>query len=148
MPENLLIESIKLDDFSSKNRTLKSLAEKISKKYSTNKNEVLHSLMEREMICNTRLEKGIATPHIILSSKIPAKIIITKLNKQVDDWICLDNTKVDLLVCLICSKDNVSQEELKRMKKIYSLLGDELFIEKITKINNENEIVKIFRNLV
>ena len=76
----------------------------VASKMDVSKITVLKSLSTREKIANTALVKGIAIPHIILESDFTPWLLILKSKTLIVDWDCLDDSKVNTLICLVVPK--------------------------------------------
>ena len=118
----------------------------VSRKMNVSKVAVFKSLLTREKAANTALVKGVAIPHIILNYNFSPWLLISKSNTLISDWDCLDNSKVNKLICLVVpqvvKKSSIS---FKGVIDIMTKLADDAVIKEINKAKNAAEIVQILK---
>ena len=115
-------------------------------KMDVSKVTVLKSLSTREKIANTALVKGIAIPHIILESDFTPWLLILKSKILIADWDCLDDSKVNTLICLVVPKIiKKSNKSFKKIIQIIDKLANDNVIAEINKAESATEIVQILK---
>lgn len=118
----------------------------VASKMDVSKVTVLKSLSTREKIANTALVKGIAIPHIILESDFTPWLLILKSKTLIVDWDCLDDSKVNTLICLVVPKIiKKSNKSFKKIIQIIDKLANDSVIAKINKAESAAEIVQILK---
>ena len=118
----------------------------VASKMDVSKVTVLKSLSTREKIANTALVKGIAIPHIILESDFTPWLLILKSKTLIADWDCLDDSKVNTLICLVVPKIiKKSNKSFKKIIQIIDKLANDSVIAKINKAESATEIVQILK---
>lgn len=118
----------------------------VASKMDVSKITVLKSLSTREKIANTALVKGIAIPHIILESDFTPWLLILKSKTLIVDWDCLDDSKVNTLICLVVPKIiKKSNKSFKKIIQIIDKLANDSVIAKINKAESATEIVQILK---
>ena len=122
------------------------IADIVASKMDVSKITVLKSLSTREKIANTALVKGIAIPHIILESDFTPWLLILKSKTLIADWDCLDDSKVNTLICLVVPKIiKKSNKSFKKIIQIIDKLANDTVIAKINKAESATEIVQILK---
>ena len=118
----------------------------VASKMDVSKITVLKSLSTREKIANTALVKGIAIPHIILESDFTPWLLILKSKTLIVDWDCLDESKVNTLICLVVPKIiKKSNKSFKKIIQIIEKLANDNVIAEINKAESATEIVQILK---
>ena len=118
----------------------------VARKMNVRKETVLQSLSTREKIANTALVKGVAIPHIILDRNFSPWLLIFKSNTLISDWNCLDNSKVNKLICLIVPRVvKKSSSGFREIIDIMNKLADDTVITKINEAENAAEIAQILK---
>lgn len=118
----------------------------VASKMDVSKVTVLKSLSTREKIANTALVKGIAIPHIILESDFTPWLLILKSKTLIVDWDCLDESKVNTLICLVVPKIiKKSNKSFKKIIQIIEKLANDNVIAEINKAESATEIVQILK---
>ena len=118
----------------------------VASKMDVSKVTVLKSLSTREKIANTALVKGIAIPHIILESDFTPWLLILKSKTLIVDWDCLDESKVNTLICLIVPRIiKKSNKNFKKIIQIIDKLANDNVIAEINKAESATEIVQILK---
>ena len=118
----------------------------VASKMDVSKVTVLKSLSTREKIANTALVKGIAIPHIILESDFTPWLLILKSKTLIVDWDCLDDSKVNTLICLVVPKIiKKSNKSFKKIIQIIDKLANDNVIAEINKAESATEIVQILK---
>ena len=122
------------------------VADIVASKMFVSKATVLKSLSTREKIANTALVKGIAIPHIILESDFTPWLLILKSKTLIVDWDCLDESKVNTLICLVVPKIiKKSNKSFKKIIQIIDKLANDNVIAEINKAESATEIVQILK---
>ena len=118
----------------------------VASKMFVSKKTVLKSLSTREKIANTALVKGIAIPHVILELDFTPWLLIIRSQTLVIDWDCLDDSKVNTLICLIVPRIiKKFNKSFKEIIQIINKLADENVISEINKAESATEIVQILK---
>lgn len=118
----------------------------VASKMDVSKVTVLRSLSTREKTANTALIKGIAIPHVILESDFTPWLLILKSKTLIADWDCLDDSKVNTLICLVVPKIiKKSNKSFKKIIQIIDKLANDNVIAEINKAESATEIVKILK---
>ena len=122
------------------------IADIVARKMNVRNETVLQSLSTREKIANTALVKGVAIPHIILDRNFSPWLLIFKSNTLISDWNCLDNSKVNKLICLIVPRVvKKSSSGFREIIDIMNKLADDTVITKINEAENAAEIAQILK---
>ena len=122
------------------------IADIVAPKMDVSKVTVLKSLLTREKAANTALVKGLAIPHIILESDFTPWLLILKSKTLIADWDCLDDSKVNTLICLVVPKIiKKSKKSFKKIIQIIDKLANDTVIAKINKAESATEIVQILK---
>ena len=141
----ILLESFDMN-VTNQNEAFQIIATMVSRKMNVSKVAVFKSLLTREKAANTALVKGVAIPHIILNYNFSPWLLISKSNTLISDWDCLDNSKVNKLICLVVpqvvKKSSIS---FKGVIDIMTKLADDAVIKEINKAKNAAEIVQILK---
>lgn len=141
----ILLESYDIDVTDQK-AAFQIIAGIVASKMDVSKVTVLKSLSTREKIANTALVKGIAIPHIILESDFTPWLLILKSKTLIVDWDCLDESKVNTLICLVVPKIiKKSNKSFKKIIQIIEKLANDNVIEEINKAESATEIVQILK---
>ena len=118
----------------------------VASKMDVSKVTVLRSLSTREKTANTALIKGIAIPHVILESDFTPWLLILKSKTLIADWDCLDDSKVNTLICLVVPKIiKKSNKSFKKIIQIIDKLANDNVIAEINKAESATEIVQILK---
>ncbi|MCJ7689494.1 MAG: PRD domain-containing protein, partial [Clostridiaceae bacterium] len=105
------------------------------------KNGFCENALEREITSSTVIGKGIAIPHSTQEFVEKSKICIVRLK----DAIILNDEKVKLVIILALKfNDYTITKEFYR--KFYSILDNEMLIDKIMESNDKLQVVEIFLN--
>ena len=122
------------------------IADIVASKIDVSKVTVLRSLSTREKTANTALIKGIAIPHVILESDFTPWLLILKSKTLIADWDCLDDSKVNTLICLVVPRIiKKSNKSFKKIIQIIDKLANDNVIAEINKAENATEIVQILK---
>ena len=122
------------------------IADIVASKIDVSKVTVLRSLSTREKTANTALIKGIAIPHVILESDFTPWLLILKSKTLIADWDCLDDSKVNTLICLVVPKIiKKSNKSFKKIIQIIDKLANDNVIAEINKAESATEIVQILK---
>lgn len=141
----ILLESFDMN-VTNQNEAFQIIATMVGRKMNVSKVAVFKSLLTREKAANTALVKGVAIPHIILNYNFSPWLLISKSNTLISDWDCLDNSKVNKLICLVVpqvvKKSSIS---FKGVIDIMTKLADDAVIKELNKAKNAAEIVQILK---
>ena len=141
----ILLESYDFDVTDQK-AAFQIIADIVASKMEVSKVTVLKSLLTREKIANTALVKGIAIPHVILELDFTPWLLIIRSQTLVIDWDCLDDSKVNTLICLIVPRIvKKSNKSFKKIIQIIDKLADDNVIAEINKAESAAEIVQILK---
>lgn len=141
----ILLESYDFDVTDQK-AAFQIIADIVAPKMEVSKVTVLKSLLMREKAANTALVKGLAIPHIILESDFTPWLLILKSKTLIVDWDCLDDSKVNTLICLVVPKIiKKSNKSFKKIIQIIDKLADDNVIAEINKAESAAEIVQILK---
>ena len=141
----ILLESYDFDVTDQK-AAFQIIADIVAPKMEVSKVTVLKSLLTREKTANTALVKGIAIPHIILESDFTPWLLILKSKTLIADWDCLDDSKVNTLICLVVPKIiKKSNKSFKKIIQIIDKLANDNVIAEINKAESATEIVQILK---
>ena len=103
---------------------------------------ILDKLLERETLCSTGLEKGIAVPHT-LTDQVDEPLLALGLIKKGMTYESVDQMPTYVLL-LILGNTNKPGIQLKILAHICRLVKETDVVEKIRKIESPSEICKIF----
>jgi mannitol/fructose-specific phosphotransferase system IIA component (Ntr-type) len=103
---------------------------------------ILDKLLEREILCSTGLEKGIAVPHT-LTDQVDEPLLALGLIKKGMTYESVDQMPTYVLL-LILGNTNKPGIQLKILAHICRLVKETDVVEKIRKIESPSEICKIF----
>ena len=141
----ILLESYDFDVTDQK-AAFQIIADIVASKMEVSKVTVLKSLLTREKIANTALVKGIAIPHVILELDFTPWLLIIRSQTLVIDWDCLDDSKVNTLICLIVPRIiKKSNKSFKKIIQIIDKLANDNVIAEINKAESATEIVQILK---
>ncbi|MBF0779237.1 PTS sugar transporter subunit IIA [Streptococcus cuniculi] len=147
MKTNFIIQT-HLTKCTSKISVLESLAGVLAEQVHQPYEEVFESLMARESVSDTALENGLALPHLISKNCQVAQVCIATLEEEVVDWICLDASKVELLLCLIIPRNYSEQTEgISQMIAVIQAVADSHFVESIRGLTAESVKEKLVERL-
>jgi mannitol/fructose-specific phosphotransferase system IIA component (Ntr-type) len=104
---------------------------------------ILHKLLEREMLCSTGLEKGIAVPHT-LTDHVDEPLLALALVKKGMKYESVDQMPTYVLL-LILGNTNKPGMQLKILAHICRLVKETDVVEKIIKVESPSEICRIFK---
>ena len=137
--ENIFLEI----EAKTKDELLELLAEKLNKAGKLiNKSTFIKDIYIRENEGITGIENGLALPHGKSEGVKETTIVVAKLKKAIE-WETLDNSKVDLVVLFAVRLEDKNELHLKLLAKIDGNLSEEENINRIKKINDKKEIIKI-----
>jgi mannitol/fructose-specific phosphotransferase system IIA component (Ntr-type) len=102
---------------------------------------ILDKLLERETLCSTGLEKGIAVPHT-LTDQVDEPLLALALVKKGMKYESVDQMPTYVLL-LILGNSNNPGEQLKILAHICRLVKETDVVEKIKKIESPSEICRI-----
>lgn len=136
-----------LVDVKTKNEALESLALFLSDTLKANTEVVLKNITIRENLMNTGLEKGIAIPHAIIPNLAEAHIAIITFKRTVNDWFCVDGTKVSKLISLVLPENyDRNTIDVSEVIQLFSSLADDKTIDSVSSAKDSQTIVNILKN--
>ncbi len=103
---------------------------------------ILDKLLERENLCSTGLEKGIAVPHT-LTDHVGDPLIALALIKNGMRYESVDQMPTYVLLLILGNTDDPGIQ-LKILAHICRLVKETDVVEKIRKIDSASEICRIF----
>ncbi len=123
--------------FSSKKRTLESIALHIDERYSLlDADEVFNAFIARERLGSTGIGHGIAIPHCRVSNCDNVIGVLVTLDRGID-FDAIDGELVDIVFALVVSEHQES-EHLKTLSLLAERFLDQTFVEKVrTCVNRE-----------
>ena len=125
-----------------KNEVIKELTNHISKLHpNINTDQAYEVIIEREKLCSTALDVGVAIPHGKMSG-ISNFIITFGKSEQGIDFESLDGKPTHLFI-LILSPENSSGLHLKLLAKISKIFKIQEFRSKLLNAKNSDEIYEI-----
>lgn len=106
--------------------------------------EVLTSLIEREQAADTGLVAEMAIPHVILKQRFSPWLCIFKSDKSIEDWNCLDGTKVTTLICLVApSHLNRRDKQFAQIRQVINKLAEDEVVIRISKTKTAKQLIDI-----
>lgn len=103
---------------------------------------ILNKLLERETLCSTGLEKGIAVPHT-LTDQVDEPLLALAVVKKGMTYESVDQMPTYVLL-LILGNTNKPGVQLKILAHICRLVKETDIVEKIRKVESSEEICRIF----
>lgn len=124
---------------SSKPEVLIELSNKISETYNfISKEKLLDALIEREKLCSTAIDSGVAIPHCKLEG-IPNIIVGLGISTKGIDFDSLDGKKTYIFFILIAPENSV-REHIQLLARISILCKDNNFRSNLLKLESENDL--------
>lgn len=102
---------------------------------------ILDKLLERETLCSTGLEKGIAVPHTLID-QVAEPLLALALVKKGMQYESVDQMPTYVLL-LILGNTNKPGIQLKILAHICRLVKETDVVEKIRKVKSSGEIYRI-----
>ncbi len=99
--------------------------------------EILDSLLARERLGSTGLEKGIAIPHARVAECHVTLAAFLQLEKGID-FDAADKQPVDLLFALVVP-ENSTEEHLKILAQLAQMFSEDEFCEKLRTLENDQD---------
>lgn len=122
-----------------KSEVLIELSNKISETYNyISKEKLLDALIEREKLCSTAIDFGVAIPHCKLEG-IPNIIVGLGISTKGIDFDSLDAKKTYIFFILIAPENSV-REHIQLLAKISKLCKDNNFRSNLLQLESENDI--------
>lgn len=134
-----------------KDKALFQIALFLSEEMKTDTYQVLNSIVERENIANTGLEKGIAVPHVTINNNTisNAYLAVITFCPPVSDWLCNDETLVDKALCIVLPIDyNVKTRNIDKLTMIFKSLADDAFVDTLQLKSKSKEVVREIEKIV
>ena len=127
---------------SKKTDVLKELAGIVTSNSSTlNYQKTLETLQQREDLCSTAMDEGVAIPHGKLRGISEIIIAFGKSTKGID-FDSLDNKPTSFFIMLL-SPENSSKKHIQALAKISNIFKNKEFRDKILKLDNAEEILEL-----
>lgn len=127
-----------------KQEALQQLAHAAATTLNLDEIEVKATLMTREALADTALISGIAIPHIIIDKEFTPRICVVLLASPLEDWDCLDGTKVHLLLAFaVPQRTLVHQQEIREISEMITQLADEQFCWRVSQAQTVAEVSAI-----
>lgn len=113
------------------------------KGYISNEKKILNKLLEREHLCSTALEKGIAVPHALVDLKKPPLVALGLLRNGVD-FESADRMPTHVVILLLGSKDDPGSH-LRLLAHICRLVKETKFVERTRRVKTASEAMTVFK---
>jgi len=124
-----------------KTEVLKELAGIVTSNFSNlNYQKTLEALQERENLCSTAMDEGVAIPHGKLHGISNIIIAFGKSSKGID-FDSLDNKPTTLFIMLLSPEDS-SKQHIKALAKISNIFKNNTFRNNIINSDNAEEILE------
>ena len=107
-----------------------------------NASELTAEILKREELMSTAIGKGIAIPHVRLSSVTDLVMAVGVCRKPIDDYQTIDDEPVDLLF-MIAAAYNQHSQYLKTLSHFCSKLKQEGLHENIVNANDAQEVFSL-----
>lgn len=135
----------------SKDKALNHIALFLSKELEADTECVYSSILQRENVSNTGLEKGIALPHAVLPNESISRayVAIVTFSPPVSNWLCLDDTLVEKAICLVVPEntDNTTQG-IKELTLMFQSLADDDVVNSIKNARDSETIITILQSCI
>lgn len=134
-----------------KEKALLRIALFLSNKLRADVKVILESLLEREAVANTALEKGIAIPHIIMNNNAISNVhlAVITFDPPVFDWKCQDETFVDKTLCLVIPQDcNLKMRNIENLTKVFQCLAHEDFIDSLKILSHSKDVIAQIEKII
>lgn len=140
-------ETIKLDLVSkNKDDVIIELVDLVAKSEEVNdKDKILKAVIEREKLCSTGFENGVAIPHPRQGQPDVVNSLVTAFGRSKGgiDFEALDGEPVYLFFLLAAPND---QEHLRVLARLSRMLKDEKFRNKLSSAKTPAEVLKIIED--
>lgn len=128
-----------------KNEILEEISKKlVEEKIALSLKPVLNGFKKREKDSTTGLADGIAIPHVSSKEISEAKIVVVKLEEDVD-WKSLDGKPTNLVIAIVVPESG-RNEHFELLTSISAKLADPKFVESFKKASVK-EITKIINSI-
>ena len=136
--DNIVPELIALN----KTDVLKELAEIVTSNSSTlNYQKTLETLQQRENLCSTAMDEGVAIPHGKLHGISDIIIAFGKSTKGID-FDSLDNKPTSFFIMLL-SPENSSKKHIQALAKISNIFKNKEFRDSILNSDTAEDILEL-----
>ena len=125
-----------------KSEVIRELSEKVATIYPNfNRENLISVLLEREKLCSTAVDEGVAIPHGKMSG---ISSIIVAFGRSIEgiDFESLDGNPTHLFILLI-APENSSGVHLKLLARISRIFKNPDFRSRITKAGSQDEIYEL-----
>ena len=109
------------------------------------KKQVLESLLKREGLGSTGMERGVAIPHARISG-LKEPIIFAGLSKQGINFSSLDGKAAHLIILFLTPLVE-SGTHLKILSKIAAMLNDKLFVNQLAGASTNDELYHMLKHI-
>ncbi len=132
-----------------KNMALKEIALFLSEKLKADSGFVFDSIIKRELVNSTGLEKGIAVPHAFIPDLREAHMAILSFDNPICDWTCVDYSLVDKALCLVLPETYTKKTpNVKRLTQIFQLLSNEQVLTNLQLGQTSQDILEILNKQI
>lgn len=108
----------------------------------TSKELFAKDVFARESLGTTGVGMGIAIPHGKSKAVVKESFSIIRLSQPIE-WQSLDGQPVIMVIMLAVPEENADTNHLKILSKLAYFLMDDEFREKLLRIKNKDEILKL-----
>lgn len=130
-------------DSANKDEVLHNLIDKISEKPEiSSKEEVAEGIFHRELLMSTGIGRGIAIPHVRLSSVKGIVMAVAFVKDGVPDYEALDDMPVQLIF-MIVSRVDQHAEHLKLVSQLSQKLKNPLLRERLLESSSSDALFDI-----
>lgn len=102
---------------------------------------IVSELLQREKLCSTGLEKGIAVPHA-LTEAVNSPLLALAILRGGVDYGAVDEEPTDVLLLLLGNKKNPGLQ-LKILAHICRMVKETSFVERIRTAGSASEVCRI-----
>jgi len=128
----------------SKNDVLENLVKQLkSRDFIQDEKIILEALKNREGLCSTGLENGIAVPHALIA-EIDESFLAISVVKEGLDFEAVDQMPTYVLLLLLGSKNNPGSQ-LKILAHICRMVKETDFVKKVREAESSAEICRILQ---
>ena len=128
-------------DATSKKQVLEELSKIVADNSNLNQEKIFEVLEERENICSTAVDEGVAIPHGKLSG-LSSIICVLAISKKGIDFDSLDDKPTHIFI-LILSPENSSNLHIQALSTISKVFKNPELREKILKSTTIDEIYEL-----
>ncbi|MBN1271555.1 MAG: PTS sugar transporter subunit IIA [Candidatus Aminicenantes bacterium] len=127
-----------------KEQLLKDIVANMKEKgFISNERKILEKLLEREHLCCTALEKGIAVPHALIDIENPPLVALARIKEGVN-FESADRMPTYIIMMLLGNKNDPGSH-LRFLARICRLVKETQFVEKARQAETPSEILAILK---